>query len=605
MTSFLINLQRHLTTPVAKTPRWQIGVWLGLSLAIALIFGLQAVQYAFSSEYIVQDDARQHVFWMQRFINPQLFPQDWITDYFQLMASPGYTFIYRTAAELGIEPFTFNKILPLVLGLIATGYGFGVAIEILPIPAAGFAAALVLNQTLWTEDDLISATPRAFLYPLFLAFCYYLLRQSSRESGGGLKKRNSWRWFPTGLQPSQLFCLVLLGLQGLFYPPFALVSLGVLTLCLLHRSNKGWRFSRQPTDYWLWGAGVMVVALVLLPYELADNPFGPMITPGQARLQPEFQRVGGDYGRAFFFDDNPLFFWLLGPRSGLLPELPSLALAPLSLLGFVLPFFLSRPAQFPLARRITPKISLLVQILVVALGLFLAAHLLLFRLHFPGRYPYHSLRIVLPLAAGVALVLGLEAILRSLSQGGISKPRLTRLGLCGLLATILTMGPFFLTFQNQNQILGNVPRLYEFLRRQPPETLVASVAEEVNNLPSFAARPILVGREYALPYHTRYYAEIRQRTLDLIEAQYSPDLETVKRFIQTYGVDFILLDAAAFTPDYVADHEWMQQFQPVTTMVERRLRQGKPPAMVGLMERCAALKTKDLVLLEAPCIRNH
>lgn len=593
--TLLTNLQRHLTTPVAMTPRWQLRVWFGLSLAIALIFGLQAVQYAFSSEYIIQDDARQHVFWMQRFLDPQLFPQDWIADYFQFMASPGYRFIYHTAAELGIEPFTLNKILPLILGLIATGYAFGVAIEILPIPAAGFAAALVLNQTLWIEDDLISATPRAFLYPLFLAFCYYLLRQSSRDSPHR-SKTSHWR--------SRLFCLVLLGLQGLFYPPFALVSLGLLTLRLFHRSEKGWRFSQQPVNYWLWGAGVLVVALVLLPYELADNPFGSMITPGQAVLQPEFQRVGGKYGRAFFFDHNPLFFWLLGPRSGLLPELPTLALVPLSLLGFTLPFFLGRPAKFPLARQVTQRVSLLVEILFVSLGLFLAAHLLLFRLHFPSRYPYHSLRIVLPLAAGIALVLGLEAILRSFNQGS-SKPRLISLAVRGLLAVVLILGPFFLTVQNQGQVVGSVPRLYEFLSRQPPETLVASVAEEVNNLPSFAARPILVGREYALPYHTRYYAEIRQRTVDLIAAQYSPDLEPVKRFIQTYGIDFILLDAAAFTPDYVADHEWMQQFQPVTSTAEERLHQGQILALAELVERCTALETKELVLLKAQCIRNH
>jgi hypothetical protein len=248
---------------------------------------------------------------------------------------------------------------------------------------------------------------------------------------------------------------------------------------------------------------------------------------------------------------------------------------------------------------------MLIQILLVSLGLFLAAHLLLFRLHFPGRYPYHSLRIVLPLAAGIALVLGLEAILRSLNQGGFGRARLIRLGLSGLLAALLLLGPLFLTIHNQGQIVGDVPRLYEFLSRQPPETLVASVAEEVNNLPSFAARPILVGREYALPYHTRYYAEIRQRTLDLIEAQYSPDLKTVKGFIEKYGVDFILLDAAAFTPDYVADHEWMQQFQPVTSTAEERLQQGQIPALAELVESCTVLQTKDLMLLKAQCIRNH
>jgi len=53
---------------------------------------------------MVQDDARQHVFWMQRFLDPALFPRDLIADYFQSVAPAGYTAIYQMMAGVGINP---------------------------------------------------------------------------------------------------------------------------------------------------------------------------------------------------------------------------------------------------------------------------------------------------------------------------------------------------------------------------------------------------------------------------------------------------------------------------------------------------------------------
>jgi len=41
-----------------------------------------------------------------------------------------------------------------------------------------------------------------------------------------------------------------------------------------------------------------------------------------------------------------------------------------------------------------------------------------------------------------------------------------------------------------------------------------------------------------------YYRQFRQRTIDLIRAQYSPDLAQVQNLLRT-GVDFWLLDRAA------------------------------------------------------------
>jgi len=76
----LARLQRFLTAPIDKKSRSRVIFWFSLSLTFAAIYGILGLQEAFSSEYVVQDDARQHVFWMQRFFDPGLFPKDLIAD---------------------------------------------------------------------------------------------------------------------------------------------------------------------------------------------------------------------------------------------------------------------------------------------------------------------------------------------------------------------------------------------------------------------------------------------------------------------------------------------------------------------------------------------
>ena len=122
----------------------------------------------------MQDDARQHVIWLQRFIDPELFPNDIIADYFIKLAPLGYKTIYWLGAKLGIAPAIFAKILPAILGLITTLYIYHFSYNIIPSESCAFFSSLFINQLMWLNDDLISATPRAFLYPIFAAFLYYL-----------------------------------------------------------------------------------------------------------------------------------------------------------------------------------------------------------------------------------------------------------------------------------------------------------------------------------------------------------------------------------------------------------------------------------------------
>jgi hypothetical protein len=593
-----MHLRKFLTTPISETSRSQIIFWFCLSLTCAATFGLVGLQKAFSSEYVVQDDARQHVFWMQRFSDPELFPKDLIADYFQSIAQPGYKAIYQLAAATGIDPMVFNKLLPIVLGLIATGYCFAICLQLLPVPAAGFVSTLLLNQSLWLKDDLVSGTARAFVYPLFLAFLYYLLRRS--------------------LLP----CLVALALQGLFYPSAILISAGILVVRGVRWERGRLRLSSDSRDYLFCATGLGVTLLVLLPLILESSKFGPATTVAEARTMPEF----ADEGRSRFFLNSPFEFWLYADRSGFFPyewsRLPYFYFPLLLLsLGVLLPYELRHPSRFPLVRQITNNISVLSQIALVSLGLYLAAHALLFKLYLPSRYTQYSIRILTALAGAIAAIVLLDAIFLWAGKG--THPQQPRrqiwgLALTALIGVALVFYPVLLQLTGSflpsanSYVVGQLPEVYKFFLEQPKDTLIASLVLQTNELPTFTKRSILVSREHALPYHKGYYTQIRQRAMDLIDAQYSPDFNQVQRFIQKYGVDFWIVERAYLAaylsknptkqqPPPELDNQWLNQF-PATAEARRRWEQGSVPALATVAERCSVLQAKNLVVLKATCI---
>ena len=123
--------------------------YLLASLSIVFWQAIQAFSYGTSRTYMVQDDARQHVFWMQRWFDSDLFPNDLIADYFQSVAPFGYQWIYRLFGWLGIEPLQAAKILPGIIAAIATFLLFRLSLKLIPIPWIAFLSCLFLNQALW------------------------------------------------------------------------------------------------------------------------------------------------------------------------------------------------------------------------------------------------------------------------------------------------------------------------------------------------------------------------------------------------------------------------------------------------------------------------
>ncbi|NES07121.1 MAG: hypothetical protein F6K22_32575, partial [Okeania sp. SIO2F4] len=493
---YIQNLKQILIP--SNTPKANQKIfWLILSLTFATVYSLLALQEAFSGEYIVQDDARQHVFWMRRFLDPELFPNDLIADYFQSVAPWGYKTFYWLFSQVGIDPMFLNKLLPLGLSLVTAAYCFGICFEILPIPFAGFIASVLLSQNLWLQDDIASSTPRSFLYPLFLAVLYYLLRKS--------------------LLPF----LVAIALLGLFYPQYVILTALILIFRFLDWEKRWFCLRKNRLDYIFSGVGLGVSLLVILFYALNSSNYAPVITASQAKVLPEF----GEAGRSVFFLQNSWDFFILGGRSGILPK--KLFLPHILIIGLFLPIFLQQEEgrkkkekgknynlfqkeegrrkkeegkiynldnginflrQLPLVKQITPNIKLLPQILLAGVALFVAAHLLLFQLHLPSRYTNHSFRIVLAIATAIVLCITLDAIFQLVNkQSSSQNRRILGLIIIGFLG-ILLIGDISLwkNFPDPDYQKGKSPEVYEFFAQQPKNILIASLSKEVNYIPTFS-----------------------------------------------------------------------------------------------------------------------
>jgi len=285
--------------------------------------------------------------------------------------------------------------------------------------------------------------------------------------------------------------------------------------------------------------------------------------------------------------------WITGNHTGMFA---SGVFAPFTIcFGLLLPVVMLLPKRFPLAARIS-RIEIFPRIILASLVIFVAANVLLFRLYLPSRFTTNSFRIVLAMAGGITAVALLDGLFHLVGSraGRVAATVL----FAGVLALPLAMGPIVDTRYKT----GTNPGLYEYLASQPKNILIASLADETNNLPIFAKRSVLFSRETALPFHKRYYNQVRERVLDLINAQYTDDLAELQSFIKKYAVDYLLVDLDAFAPEYVSRDKWITQYQPAAGESVARLKQGARPILADLMSSCSSYQSDEMVLISGECV---
>ena len=600
-------------------PHRYVRVGLAFSLVFAMLTGLYVIQEAYGQPLVVQDDARQHVFWMARFVNPAIFPDDPIADYFQAVAPIGYTLLYRLAFWLGLAPFDFNGILPLLIAIATTATVYGLTLELLPVPLTGFLATAILNLALWMKDDVASGTPRAFVYLMLSLFLYGVVRR--------------WWWWAA----------IAIGLTASFYPQYVIVEgtiafigaaatafprlaqrLGMGEAPLnpavdLRRRPGTEGFQHHSPNFWLsfWLSlwGVAIVALGL--YALSSGDYGPTISVEQARQEAEFW----PRGRSRFFEDDWVRFWLTGERSGFFPDRSPLVLW----LGILLPLTLKSCRTLPLIAAIDARVVILRWWFASTVSLFGLAHLLLFRLHLPSRYAQHNLKLLMAIASAITVTLWVHGLWEWARGGGKGQPtprsrrfplihlgRLATGGLGVVLILAIALSPLWLaeTFHPAYQT-GKAPKVYEFLRSTPIHQKIAGVDGEINNLPTFAQRSIIFGFEYAIPYQLGYYQPLKQRGVETISTFFSPDRQQVADFVQRYDLGFWLVRRSSFQAEAIRNDKQLGKiiksefhddpFVNAITTAITNLEAGRVPILATDLDRCSVFSDGDFLILDAAC----
>lgn len=556
-------------------------LWLASSVVLALVYSLPGMIEVFSSEYVVQDDARLHIFWMQRFEDPPLLTNDLIADYFQSLAPPGFEALYRAGAAGGVSPLVFNKLLPLVLIAFSAILCFRLVELILPLPPVAAAASVLLTQSLWMDDDLPSGTPRAFGYPLLLGVLYCVARRG-RETGA---RRHFLSAAVVGL----------IALHASLDPPTVPLSVGIVALESLVRVVR--RQGRWAEEAALLSLVLAVSLAVLLPYARRTE-FGDLVSATEARAMPEF----GEGGRLPFFAGQAWEFWLVNEYSGFGPP----RVQPASLLiGLLLPLAVWRRRPTPLSGRLRGELRLLLHLVVAGTALYLAAHAMLFHLYFPSRFSHTAFRIVLAPATAITLALLLE------SAGSFWRGRFARGGrivdatLLVFTAGLVLLYPLYSdSYPSSAYHRGDAPSLYSFMRQQPADVVVASLSAHADDLPIFSGRRVLVSPHYEMPWHRGYRERFRERALAVLRAQYTSDHAELVAVIESRQIDYWLLDADFLSPSYLL-RPWIAQHQAASEEIRTFLTQGGAPAIVETIERCVVLEERRYRLLDAACIARR
>ena len=546
-----------------------------LTLIAPILYGLLDIQTAFAGDWIVQDDARQHVFWMMRYIDPQLFYHDLIADYFQSVAPVGYTFLYKIAANLGIDPLVFNKLIPIGLRVVITYYFFLLCREIFPIPIGCVISTLLFNHNIWLKDDIVSGTPRAFLYPFFIAFLYYFTKQS--------------------LLP----CLVTIVLLSLFYPQTVFLASGILFLNLFKWRGFMPTLVSHKKQILFSLIGLAVSVIVLLPYAIKTSDYAPVITRAEALNMAEFHYGG----RSNFFKDS-IFEYIVGRGNGVM--ISTAVFKPIILLSSLfLPLAIGQSDKYTLATQITAKLNTVVKLLVASLGMYIFAHLVLFRLHLPSRYTTHSLRIAVAISAGITITVVLDYLRKKFKTNfSYKKSKILFSGV--IIATMLLTYSDFLDYHSPTGYKeGSYPDLYQFFQQQPKDIVIASLTKESDNLPTFAKRSVLVSREYAIPYQLGFYKPFSQKVKDLITAQYSNNLEKVQQIIRQYNISYWLIEEKSFNLEYVQKNRWLKQYKSEYEKAVSLLQNNQTPIIAAYKDDCQAFSTSKFTVIDARCLLNN
>lgn len=512
---------------------------------------------ALTNPYVVNDDTRQQIFWMQKWIDADLYPDDMLSRYATNYVPWGVQAIYRLAAPW-INPLQFTKILAVVLFIVTAGFLFHLGL------AAGdeLLAILVVCVFCFLGDfmaRIAGGLSQSFGYPLLCSYLYFLSRRSLIGAS------------------------VVLLLGSLLNPYIFLLCLVAQAIYLLHnhwRTLVGWSKNRlRPRtaassipevfqngadssgsavrgqdslatkaipSRLAWSICLMVIACGLngLKYVFfTPAEFGSLVSMADMAGHPEYTALG----RYEIIPVPSLLFELIRPWQTNLPFRRWGLVGGWSLAAVGLAIVVYAVTRRPWLTNLF-AFRVFVYLFPASLLLYFAADAVLFRLFLPSRYVELSLNVFYCLVVAVCL--------RETQRNLLPKRRVFP-----LVVTALMMLAGLQLYHTGIYNYSDQAKLYQYLQSTPKASLLAGHPDLMDNTITFGQRKCFVTYELSHTWYKTYWQEIKRRTFDLFEAYYSDDPERVLQFCRKNKIDYFIIREKDYTLEQINQpHFYFQPF---------------------------------------------
>ena len=499
-----------------------------LDLSLVVFFSACLFLYAhlpaFTSPYVINDDVRQQIFWMQQWQDPELYAGDWLSDYARHYVPWGVQAVYRVASQVA-APLYLSKILPgfLFVSLALCLFSIG---KLMGGRRLGWITAAVFWLMPFFMDNLAGGLSRSFAAPLLALFLYCRLTQRTRGVG-----------------------LTLL-LQALFIPYIfllcataVLLAYGGSLIGLGHGEGQGPRFPEKPAHFFVLLLGGALV--VLWYWSLNSAGYGPLVSYPEMVGRTEFSAEG----RYAVLPVPSLFWELLGDPLELIGYLRG---GTVKIVAGVATCVVLAASAIHGARRASwssfrHHLRPFLYIAAASFLLYLAARIFLLRLFIPSRYLTYTVNLFYCLTIAICI------------HGAFHKRAMNRRLLISIFLLVLVLAGIRLRGVGLYDYSAD-RALYAALENTPKDALIAGHPALMDNVLTFARRRVPVSFELSHPWCVGLWTRMQPRLRDFFTAYYSDEPGSVLEFANKYNIDFLVVDDRHFQSAFLDDRPFFAPF---------------------------------------------
>ncbi len=494
-------------------------------LAAAVAVFLFAHWDGLVNEYVIKDDVRQQVFWMQQWQDPELYQDDLLARHASNYVPRGVKAVYY-AGSLVMNPVQFSKVVAGFLFVISAGFLFGLGKQFRDELTAVMIVCVFFFFGGFMRK-ISGGLSQGFAFPLLIAYLFFLARKSL-----------GW-------------ASVVILIQSFLNPYIFMLCAVTQTIYLSHNygrslldlmRGRGFQTHANHAPAASLGRlvflhvpvllGVLVMAIEYLLFKSAD--MGDLVTAADMAGKIEYTAAG----RFEFMPMPSVFYEFVRPWMFNLPFKewglwPSWFLAAVGL----------AVVAFAITRRNTGidlwGFRVFFHLSAASLLLYIAAHVFFFKLFLPRRYAEFPLQVFYCVGVGVCLRVALGAVISNRV-------------LFPLVATLLVVLAALRLYHVALYDYSQHSHLCRFLEDVAPKTaLIAGPPDVMDNVITFARRKAFVTYELSHTWYKGYWSVIKKRTYDFFSAYYSADPTAIRKFCEENAIDYLVVRVSDFHPERI------------------------------------------------------